>query len=158
MLFKGEPPIIIYSSNSTVVLTKHSSIYEGTGKHRKGNISLRFTAGMWWKQDSSPWNMTHSFTDATAHNPNPYAILPTILTEIWVGRERARERERVRIVICHRICLLRHLGKCIHWCVHKHFYLTVLYLSRHCREVSENNCLLCKQGMKEIERVQNLEL
>ena len=93
MLFKGESPIIICSSKYTVVLTNLSSIYEGTGRHREGNISLRFTAGMWWKRDSSPWNMTHSFTDAAVHNPNPHAILPTILTQIWVGRERERERE-----------------------------------------------------------------
>ena len=55
--------------------------------------TLATTAGMWWKRDSSPWNMTHSFTDAAVHNPNPHAILPTILTQIWVGRERERERE-----------------------------------------------------------------
>ena len=49
VLFKGESPIIMCNSQHPVVLTKHPGIYEGTGRRREGNISLRFTAGMRWK-------------------------------------------------------------------------------------------------------------
>lgn len=144
-------PIIKCSSNYTVVLTKHSSIYEGTG-----NISLRFTAGRCGSRTPVPgiWppvsQMLQSITLTHMLFFPLYLQRPSWKREI---RERKWDQSFVIEFVCWGI-----LGKCIHWCIHKHFDPTVLYLSRHCREVSENKCPLCKQGVKEIERVQNLEL